>query len=178
MFFMEDMLLGKLPEFIPNLRLEKIKHDPDRILGLNAENKTLACVQGGLLYTGKFILSAVSDYSLEISVYPKYVGKSTGTPLWKETFRIMKKGDVLPLEIPFEKKIPFEYKSNLKGFEVTLELLQNDMHDISKKKILEKWQVQKIIWQLHRMLETDCFKLERWQQLAWVVLQPESYFQG
>lgn len=138
MFFMEDMLLGKLPEFIPNLRLEKIKDDPDRILGLDAENKTLACVQGGLLYTGKFILSAVSDYSLEISVYPRYIGKNSGAPLWKETFRIMKKGDVLPLEIPFDKKIPFEYKSNLKGFEVSLELLQNNMHDISRKENIGK----------------------------------------
>lgn len=137
-FFMEDMLLGKLPDFIKNLRLEKIMNDPERILGLNAENKTLACVQGGLLYTGKFVLSAVADYSLEISVYPKYIGKKADMPLCKETIRIMKKGDILPIEIPFQKKIPFEYRTSLSGFEISLELLQNDMHDISKKENIGK----------------------------------------
>ena len=135
---MEDLLLGKFPEFIPNLKLEKIQNDPERLLGLNAENKTLACVHGGLIYTGKFVLSAVSNYSLEISVYPKYIGKKANTPLYKDTLRIMKKGDVLPKEISLKKDIPFEYKANLTGFEVSLELMQNDMHDIAKKETIGK----------------------------------------
>lgn len=138
MFFMEDMLLGKLPEFIPNLKFEKIQKDPKRILGLNAKNKTLACVQGALLYTRKFVLSAVSDYSMEISVYPKYIGTKANYPLWKETIQIMKKGDILPIEKSFEKEIPFLYETNLTGFEVYLELLQNDMHDISKTENIGK----------------------------------------
>ena len=50
----------------------------------------------------------------------------------------MKKGDVLPKEIPFKKEIPFEYKANLTGFEVSLELMQNDMQDISKKETVGK----------------------------------------
>ncbi len=132
-FFMEDMLLGKLPDFIQNLRLEKIKNDPDHILGLDAENKTLACVQGGLLYTGKFVLSAVSDYILEISVFPQYIGKKAEKPLCKKLVRIMKKGDILPIEKSFEKTIPFVYTASLTGFEVGLELRQNNMHDIAKK---------------------------------------------
>lgn len=137
-FFIEDMLLGKLPDCIQNLNLKKIKSEPQRILGLQAQNKTLSCVQGGLLYTGKFILSAVSDYAIELNVYPRYLMKEAKLPIYTKTIPVMKKGDVLPLKIPFDMMIPFEYKSSLNGFDIQMELHQNDMVDISKKDSLGK----------------------------------------
>lgn len=137
-FFMKDLLLGNLPECINNLNLQRIKNDPDRIMGLRIQNKTLACVEGGLLYTDKFILSAVSDYSVELNIYPRYLIKNETKPLYTRIIEVMKKGDVLPKEVPFEIIIPFEYKSSLTGFDVHVELRQNDMVDISKKENLGK----------------------------------------
>lgn len=137
-FFMKDMLTGNLPDCIDNLNLEKIKNEPERIIGLDAENKTLGCVHGGLIYTGKFILSAVSDYDIELKIYPKYVFKTVKKPIYREVIPIMKKGDILPTEIPFETYIDFTYSASLSGLEVEMNLLQNNMEDISKKEKLGK----------------------------------------
>lgn len=137
-FFMKDWLLGNLPKEISTLNLAKIKANPERLLGLQVENKTLSCVEGGLVYTGRFILSAVADYSVELEIYPKY-GKNRGDlPIFTQTLKIMEKGVALPLEVPFDMSVPFEYKNTLNGFEVTMNLLQNNMEDLSKKENLGK----------------------------------------
>lgn len=128
-FFLKTMLVGMLPRdvFPDQLRLEKLRTRPERILENTAESPTLSCVSGTLAYTGRMLLSANAEYEIELALYPSYTLKTVKEPLRTIKIPLLKKGEPLPKLITEQMAlIPFTSTASMSGIRLEIRLLQNE----------------------------------------------------
>lgn len=135
-FFLKMMLLGMLPKDVfPNqLRMEKLKSWPGRILENTAESPTLSCITGTLAYSGRMLLSANAEYDIELALYPNYPLKTEKEPLRTILVPLLKKGEPLPKTVAEQTAlIPFTSTASMSGIRLEIRLLQNEQTDASSE---------------------------------------------